>query len=301
MATKLKVGVTTLLALVILVGGIMWLKQYNPMAKRDTYNAMFSDANGIAVGDPVNLAGIKVGDVQSVALDDQNRALISFSVSQGPKLYSDARFAVRDIGLMGDKALVIYPGSKMPLLDSAVILHGEVSASVNDLIIKADQLIGKLTDVSTKIDQDLDISGLTSSFEETLAKLTSAVSVVEEIASENRQPIKKAIGDIESSAGKLDLFIENSDNRLGLALESFTCTSDKLSDAIEDLSSLSSTADTLSYYIGTGEGSLGRLIKSGDLYEELRQTNAHIDSFISDFKTNPGKYTKDMQFKIRLF
>jgi len=300
-ATKLKVGFTTVFGLILLFGSIFWLKQYNPMMQRDTLTAVFTDAAGIASGDPVTLAGIRVGAVKSVDLDDNNRALVSFTVLRNPTLYSDARFAIRDVGLMGDKALFIFPGKKEPALDTSVTIRGESSTSINELIIKSDSVLSRLNNVGEKLERDLDISKITESFESTLKKLKDGISTFEEIAKENREPLNNTIVSLKESSSKLDSFIEGNDDRLSLALESFKNTSDKLSSAIDDMESLSTVADTLSQYLGSGEGTLGKLVKSEDFYDELRRTNAHIDSFINDFQANPGKYTKDMQFKLRLF
>ena len=70
---------------------------------------------------------------------------------------------------------------------------------------------------------------------------------------------------------------------------------------MENIESFSTVFDTLSVYMESDKGTLAKLIKTDELYEELRRTNASIDSFITDFKRNPGKYTKNMKFKIRLF
>jgi hypothetical protein len=74
-----------------------------------------------------------------------------------------------------------------------------------------------------------------------------------------------------------------------------------MSAFLDDLNSLSNVIDTVSVYMGSDKGTFVRLLKYDELYNELRQTNANIDSFVTDFKRNPGKYTKDMKIKVRLF
>ena len=90
-STKLKVGITTFLALILLFGGVFWVKEYNPMSKKDTLGIIFIDANGLASGDPVTVSGIKVGEVTSVALNGENKAEVIVSVSKNVRLKSDAR------------------------------------------------------------------------------------------------------------------------------------------------------------------------------------------------------------------
>ena len=123
----------------------------------------------------------------------------------------------------------------------------------------------------------------------------------EKLVLENKEPLEKSLRNFEASTHQLKNFIEKNDNILEQTIGSFQQTSDRLSVFIDDIQNLSSVVDTISAYVDSGEGTFARLLKYDDLYEEMRQTNANIDSFITDFKRNPGKYTKDMKFKLRLF
>ena len=159
----------------------------------------------------------------------------------------------------------------------------------------------KLNRIGSKIDKDLDIAQLTQSFEKTFEKIQEVITVYGEIARNNSEPLAQSIKSINSSANELQQFVKNSDTRFERAIDSFQKTSEKISLAVDSIENLDTVIDTLSAHMKSGEGTLAKLIKSDELHEELRRTNANIDSFIVDFKRNPGKYTKDMKFKIRLF
>ena len=109
---KLKVGITSIIAILILFVGTLWVKKYNPLERKEKITVLFRHANGIAAGDPVNVSGIKVGEVIEVKLSEDNKALIKFSFNKDVRLHSDCVFAIKDIGLMGDKALEIIPGNR---------------------------------------------------------------------------------------------------------------------------------------------------------------------------------------------
>ena len=300
-STKLKVGLTTLVGLTLLFVGVLWVKEYNPMKKRAAITVEFTDAKGITGGDPVAISGIKVGVVTTVDLSDKNTALVKFTINSQIRLFCDCTFEIQDVGLMGDKMLVIVPGSLEPEIDTGIVQKGIESSSLTDLMIGAGEILEKLNSISTKIDNDLDLKTFTESYEQTFRKVREAVSIYEDIARENRKPLNSSITALEASADDLETFVEDNSGKFGDALESFQRTSEKLSMALDNLDNLATVVDTLSAYIESGEGTLGKLVKSDDLYEELRRTNANIDSFLVDFKKNPGKYTKDMQFKLRLF
>jgi len=114
--TKLKVGFTILFAFVILIGGFLWVKNYNPMVKKVNASVVFNNGRGITGGDPVLMSGVRIGEVTGVKLSPDNRALITYYINY-VKLGADTKFVIEDVGLMGDKALVIKPGTQSAELD----------------------------------------------------------------------------------------------------------------------------------------------------------------------------------------
>ncbi len=301
LATKLKVGLTTALALILLFSGVLWVKEYNPLKKRDIRKVLFHDAKGITAGDPVTVSGIKVGEIVNVGLHDDMSALIEYSILGNIVLYSDCVVSIQDVGLMGDKALVIVPGSMEPALDPVKIHRGLETTGLSDLVSIAEEVMGRLNRIGATIEDELDIKKLTNSFEETTGKLNDALALFSSIAEENRTDLKETITSLGRSADEMHEFFEDNSNHFEDAIESFRRTSEKISVALDRMENVVGIVDTLSTHLSANDGTFSRLLKSDELYEELRQTNANIDSFLVDFKRNPGKYTKDMKFKVRLF
>ena len=297
----LKVGLTTIISLALLFGGVFWVKEYNPITGKRDITVAFDDAQGIAPGDPVVLSGIKVGEVGDVRLDDRNRALISIAIFKRADIHADAVFTIRDIGLMGDKMLAIDPGSSAEKLDLSKVQTGTSEPGMSDLFAGAGALIDKLDRLAGTLESDLDIAGLNESFSETLARLQDAADEYSALAAENREPIARTVRSLESSSTALGRFIDENDNRFKTMIESFRATSEHLDDTLDEFENLSIVVDTMARQFSRGEGTMAKLITTDDLYRELRRTNAHIDSFVVDLRTNPGKYTKDMKFKMSLF
>ena len=307
-ATKLKVGITTILAILMLFVGIFWVKSYNPAKKKIYLTVAFADGRAITGGDPVQISGIRVGEVNGVTLDDTNRALVSFWMNH-THLGPDTKFTIVDVGLMGDKALVIEPGSAPGELDPDVIYTGDAAPDLGVLIDTAGSILARLDTITAKIDDDLDLKALIAGFDSTLGRFNSAIDLYAELASDVRDPLNRTLDNLETASEGMERFVAvkvmlghlAGDDRLTEAIDSFRATSDRMASLLDGMQGLPAAVDTLSYYVSSGEGTLGRLITTDDLYEELRRTNAAIDSFVVDFKRDPGKYTKDMQFKVRLF
>ena len=76
-----------------------------------TVSADFPSVAGLKVGDPVEIAGVRIGRVDSLGLSEDDRARLTLRVNDGVKLQEDAIASVRARGLIGDKFVLISPGA----------------------------------------------------------------------------------------------------------------------------------------------------------------------------------------------
>ncbi len=72
--------------------------------------ADFPSVAGLKVGDPVEIAGVRIGRVESIGLAD-DRARLNLRVDDHVKLQEDVIASVRSRGLIGDKFILISPGA----------------------------------------------------------------------------------------------------------------------------------------------------------------------------------------------
>jgi phospholipid/cholesterol/gamma-HCH transport system substrate-binding protein len=73
------------------------------------YEAYFTDAGGITPGNDVNVSGIKVGSVSSVALAGGS-AKVSFTVDRSVKVGDQSLVAIKTDTVLGQKSLAVTPG-----------------------------------------------------------------------------------------------------------------------------------------------------------------------------------------------
>ncbi|MCW2624514.1 MAG: virulence factor Mce family protein [Mycobacterium sp.] len=73
------------------------------------YEAYFTDAGGITPGNDVNVSGIKVGSVSSVALAGDS-AKVSFTVDRSVKVGDQSLVAIKTDTVLGQKSLAVTPG-----------------------------------------------------------------------------------------------------------------------------------------------------------------------------------------------
>ena len=101
-----------------------------------TVYADFPTVAGLKRGDPVEIAGVKVGRVESMGLAD-DRARLVLRVDDGIKLQEDVIASVRARGLIGDKFVLVSPGASDKIIPSGGrIRETESPPDIPDLIGK---------------------------------------------------------------------------------------------------------------------------------------------------------------------
>jgi phospholipid/cholesterol/gamma-HCH transport system substrate-binding protein len=114
-----------------------------------TVYADFPSVAGLKVGDPVEIAGVKVGRVESLGLSEDDRARLILRLNDGVKLQEDVIASVRARGLLGDKFVLLTPGGSDKLIPpGGKIRETESPPDIPDLIGKI--VGGDLTSKSNK-------------------------------------------------------------------------------------------------------------------------------------------------------
>jgi phospholipid/cholesterol/gamma-HCH transport system substrate-binding protein len=87
------------------------------------YKAVFSDATGVVKGDDIRIAGVKVGTVKEVEIDDRTRAKVTFTVADSAAVTEATHVTIRFRNLVGQRyiALTTEAGGTERLSDGATI------------------------------------------------------------------------------------------------------------------------------------------------------------------------------------
>jgi len=98
--------------------------------------ADFPSVAGLKVGDPVEIAGVRVGRVDSIGLAE-DRARLTLRIDDRVKLQEDCIASVRSRGLIGDKFVLITSGASDKIIAAGgKIRETESPPDITDLIGK---------------------------------------------------------------------------------------------------------------------------------------------------------------------
>ena len=98
--------------------------------------ALFSEIGGLKVGSPVVIAGVDIGRVKDVTLD-QYQARVVLNLPKGLKIQEDAIASIKTKGLIGEKYITITPGGAEKLIQPGGRIRETQSAiDVEELVSK---------------------------------------------------------------------------------------------------------------------------------------------------------------------
>ena len=125
-------GLVALAWLSIKVGGV----QYKGDGGLPVY-ALFDQIAGLKAKAPVDIAGVRVGQVKSISLDDTFRARVDLDLDSSLKLPVDSSAAIVTAGILGDRYIQLTPGA-----EEATLKPGEqIPYTENAMVLE--RLIGK--------------------------------------------------------------------------------------------------------------------------------------------------------------
>lgn len=130
--------------IVILIAAVFFVFAYktsNMSKTSDGYNvfANFQNIDGITKGSDVKLAGIKIGYVDTLSLeDDTYYAVVKLNIDNAVEIPKDSRAIVSTNGILGGKYIRINPGGSEKNIDHG----GKIKFTQSALNIE--DLIGKL-------------------------------------------------------------------------------------------------------------------------------------------------------------
>ena len=101
-----------------------------------TIRAVFGSVEGLEPGASVEIAGVPVGKVKSITLEE-NDALVEMEIKNKTEITDDTIASIRTKGVIGDKFVKLSPGGSEDLLeDQGELMDTESAISLEELISK---------------------------------------------------------------------------------------------------------------------------------------------------------------------
>ena len=195
--------------------------EYRP-GERESYRAVFEDVSGLAVGDQVRIAGVDVGKVKEIDVQDDNTVLVAFDVRSDQELTTATRAAVQYRNLTGDRvvqltqgrerAAVLEVGGTIPVgqtasaLDLDTLLNGFRPLFAGLSPSEINDLSGQLVQVLQG--QQSAVASLVSH----VASFTSTIGSREQLVGQVIRNLNSVLGAVDENSGSLGALIDGLDS-----------------------------------------------------------------------------------------
>ena len=317
-STEKKVGLFFLCTLIALAVMIELVQGWHPFERQAQYKAYFTSAVGIKNGDPVRLAGVDVGKITNIALED-GKVRVDFYVLAGTAVRRDSVAEIRQTNLLGGQFLGLSFGTPdSPVLPTDSAVKTRENANIDQLIADfdrnqhkvltaLDELIaqskGPFVDALNRIDQ---ITQKIDQGEGTLGKLVNDPALYDQLQG-SVADLKLVLDKLQSGKGTLGrllndptLYDETTATMGNLHLVSQQIADGKgtLGRLVKDDTLYVNASDSLANFrditakIENGDGTLGKLVNDSSLYDSTSSSMAHINSITAKIDKGDGTLGK---------
>ena len=312
---EFKVGLLVVLGLLLLFIGVNFLKGGGIFGKDREFYAEFPNSAGLQPSNQVQLNGVRVGQVLSVDLksDDASRVMVKFSIEKDELMIpSNSEIWLISSDILGTKALDLrIPFDSIPKGDLAYYKDGDefetakmeltLEDQINEQILplkkKTEELIGSVEHIIVSVNAFWDTSAAYT-IDESLYEVRDAIDKFGELANNLSILIANETEQVDVILNDVHEITENLSGKseeISNIIDNFSAISDTLADS--DLKAVIAEAEaTLTELNGVlgkvneGEGTIGKLLHTDSLHNELIKTNTSLRNLIDDIDENPNKF-----------
>lgn len=299
---EIKAGLIAILAIIGFVFLFQFMKGKSLFTTDNIFYAKFDNVEGLAASNPVSINGLKVGRVDKIIPVTEKSGRIYFVV----KVIIDDKFEfskkstleIFEPGLMSGKEMRINLNYGKPIAKDGDTLSGAFRLSMmNDLSTQLVPVKDQLQIVLKRVDSLANNANKILD-ESNRAEIRALLSSLNRTVSSFENTSKQANSLVTNNDPRLQKMLDNAN----LATISAKTTIDKYGRVADEvdinklnttIDRLSITAEKLNTVIGgiqNGEGSLGKLVKDEQLYNNLITASDNLNKLVEDVKAHPKRY-----------
>lgn len=264
----------TIVAVVIAIGTVFAVGATGGLlVPGDSYQAQFTDAAGLESGSFVYIAGVRVGQVTGVELQD-DLVLVDFS-STGPPIPADSRAEIILQNSLGKRAIQIYNGTSdadLAVGDTIPLDRTDTPIDLPDLGNESAELLTEL-DVEALQEVTTALADVADYNQADLERLLVGLDDLSQIIVERRDDLETLLVEGDTLLGA----VEEVDGDIIRIVDAFGSTLDRLDERRGDVARLLNetvdVTDTANDLLIDREDQLDRLLD--DLHTDLEIVDAH--------------------------
>jgi len=246
-------GFLILTFVIFFVGGISIFKQGYFVTLKFDYVSILDK------GAPIRMAGVRVGEVKNVTLkfdeeQKKNRVFVKIFLNEGTEVRENYTFSVQGTFVLSEPHIEITPiPGELPFVKSGSYLEGIGPIPVDELLSRSMRIAGQMEAILASVQQMTDDKEVTDA-------------------------LKVMVINFADLSVQMKAFMEGNQDDMSTALKNIRSFSESLESAGKNF-------DDMMKHVKQGEGNVGKMVYSDEIYKDMRE-------LVADIKKHPWKLLK---------
>jgi len=244
-SNKIRLGIFISVGIAVFITAIYFIGEKQQLF-RSTFrlSGVFKDVAGLQAGNNVRLSGINIGTIENISIISDTSVRVEIIIDESTRKFikKDAVASIGSEGLMGNKTLIISPGT-----------GGKEGIENNDIIATSPPI--DMDDILLSLKTTIDnTSSITSDLSTITNNIQSGKGTIGRLIMDKswRENFDSTFANLKEGSTGFKIFMDKA-NDLDEILTSLKTTVDNTSRITMDLSKISSS-------IESGKGTVGRLL-----------------------------------------
>ncbi|WP_319416527.1 MlaD family protein [Marispirochaeta aestuarii] len=261
--------------------------------------AYIKDASGLRPGTQVWVAGVDVGRIREIDLE-QGQARLMMELSSNVPVYRDAVIRKQTQSMLGNAIVALDPGSpqSVPIQHGGVIQNVVSSSGMEQAFGSIDELAKEMESFMTNLNSFMNEQGGYAAIEDILTisrdtvantsrmvevnlallqeSLENIAAVTERLESSSSSDLQDLSSILRNTAGiteRVDLLLSRQNGRIEDTMVSLQASIENLNASLENIKNVTAK-------IERGEGNIGKLINDEDLYVRIDNVVTGVDEYL---------------------
>jgi ABC-type transporter Mla subunit MlaD len=276
-------GVFVLVAVLLLLAGWMWLKNYSPLHPPQRFSVTFHNVAGLISNAIVNVNGVKVGDVEDLKLAGKDKVVVKIKITKDTVIPVGSHFDILSNGVVGAKYVEITlpqenTDQKLAALDENSVVEGNDPVRVEVVVSKV-----------AKQFEDFDFRDAHERVNQHMEQFARAADSVTELTKKLSPAANHAV-EVENKIGDLATDMRGTTRRVNRLLDNPELSSDLKQTALH----VRETAVSINKTMHELNETLANKPLRADLLEamdRLNQSTIHIQQSVESVQKITGDQT----------
>ncbi len=264
-----------------------------------TVHAYIKDATGLATRSRVTIAGIAVGTIDSIKLEN-GEARINIKVKDDVALFDNATAGKKNASLLGESVIVLTPGTTdhVRLHDGDEIKVITSETTPGEIMDEVKQIADSIRLVADQLAKSIGTEQGGQNIKLILQNVADATDALNQTVRENREVIRETLRNVDAitknANPEIAKILENvrevsGDIRQMLAVAeaskegktgALRDTIERVDQSSKSLQSALEHIDSISGRIDRGEGTVGKLTKDDALVNEVQGVAEGVNDYV---------------------